>query len=76
MWAESIHPTTLQWGRPLANRFTQKEAGKLWARFKFVDDLLQADEDQWAPGFQGEETRYYFDQVPAELSVEAFVATF
>ena len=76
LWAESIHPTTLQWGRPLANRFTQKEAGKLWARFKFVDDLLQADEDQWAPGFQGEETRYYFDQVPAELSVEAFVATF
>lgn len=76
LWAESIHPTTLQWGRPLANRFTQKEAGKLWASFKFVDDLLQADEDQWAPGFQGEETRYYFDQVPAELSVEAFVATF
>ena len=75
MWATQIHPMTLQWGKPLAARFTEQEAGILWARFKFVDDLLQAGEDQWTPGFQGEETRYYFDQVPAELSVDAFVAT-
>ena len=76
MWAEGIHPMTLQWGRPLADRFSQQEADTLWARFKVVDDLLQADEDQWVPGFQGEETRYYFDHVPAGLSVDAFVATF
>ena len=76
MWAEGIHPMMLQWGRPLADRFSQQKADTLWARFKFVDDLLQADEDQWVPGFQGEETRYYFDQVPAGLSVDAFVATF
>ena len=75
MWATQIHPMTLQWGKPLAARFTEQEAGILWTRFKFVDDLLQAGEDQWTPGFQGEETRYYFDQVPAELSVDAFVAT-
>ena len=75
-WATSIHPMTLQWGKPLADRFTDQEANKLWTRFKFVDDLLQAEEDQWTPGFQGEETRYYFDQVPAKLSVDAFVATF
>ena len=75
MWATHIHPMTLQWGKPLATRFTEQEAGILWARFKFVDDLVQAGEDQWTPGFQGEETRYYFDQVPAELSVDAFVAT-
>ena len=74
-WATNIHPMTLQWGRPLAARFTEQEADILWARFKFVDDLVQAKEDQWTPGFQGEETRYYFDQVPAELSVDAFVAT-
>ena len=74
-WATQIHPMTLQWGRPLAARFTEQEAEILWARFKFVDDLVQAGEDQWTPGFQGEETRYYFDQVPAELSVDAFVAT-
>ena len=74
-WATQIHPMTLQWGKPLAARFTEQEAGILWTRFKFVNDLLQAGEDQWTPGFQGEETRYYFDQVPAELSVDAFVAT-
>ena len=75
MWATQIHPMTLQWGKPLAARFTEQEADILWTRFKFVDDLLQAGEDQWTPGFQGEETRYYFDQVPAELNVDAFVAT-
>ena len=76
VWATSIHPMTLQWGKPLADRFTDQEAGILWTRFKFVDDLLQDEEDQWVPGFQGDETRYYFDQVPVDLSVEAFLATF
>lgn len=76
VWATNIHPMTLQWGRPLADRFSEQEADILWARFKFVDDLLQAEENQWVPGFQGDETRYYFDQVPAELSVDTFVATF
>ena len=76
VWATSIHPMTLQWGEPLADRFTDQEAGILWTRFKFVDDLLQDEEDQWVPGFQGDETRYYFDQVPVDLSVEAFLATF
>ncbi len=73
-WATHIHPMTLQWGRPLAARFSVQEADALWARFKPVDDLLQAAEDQWTPGFQGEETRYYFEQAPAELSVASFLA--
>jgi len=67
---------TLQWGKPLADRFSDQEAGILWTRFKFVDDLLQDEEVQWVPGFQGDETHYYFDQVPADLSVEAFLGTF
>ena len=75
-WATNIHPMTLQWGKPLSDRFTDQEADILWTRFKFVDDLLQAEEDQWTPGFQGEETRYHFNQVPADLSLDAFVATF
>ena len=74
-WAASIHPITLQWGKPLADRFTAPESDILWARFKVVDDLLQADEYQWTPGFQGEENRYYFDQVPPELSADGFVAS-
>ena len=76
VWATSIHPMTLQWGKPLADRFSDQEAGILWTRFKFVDDLLQDEEVQWVPGFQGDETHYYFDQVPADLSVEAFLGTF
>lgn len=76
VWATNIHPMTLQWGRPLADCFSEQEAKILWRRFKFVDDLLQAEENQWVPGFQGDETRYYFYQVPAELSVDTFVATF
>ncbi len=76
VWATSIHPMTLQWGKPLADRFSDREAGILWTRFKFVDDLLQDEEVQWVPGFQGDETHYYFDQVPANLSVETFLGTF
>ncbi len=76
VWATSIHPMTLQWGKPLADRFSDQEAELLWTRFKFVDDLLQDEEVQWVPGFQGDETHYYFDQVPADLSVEAFLGTF
>ena len=76
VWATSIHPMTLQWGKPLADRFSDQEAGILWTRFKFVDDLLQDEEVQWVPGFQGDKTHYYFDQVPADLSVEAFLGTF
>ena len=76
VWATSIHPMTLQWGKPLADRFSDQEAGILWTRFKLVDDLLQDEEVQWVPGFQGDETHYYFDQVPADLSVEAFLGTF
>ena len=76
VWATSIHPMTLQWGKPLADRFSDQEAGILWTRFKFVDDLLQDEAVQWVPGFQGDETHYYFDQVPADLSVEAFLGTF
>ena len=73
-YATSMHPMTLQWGQPIADRFSTAEAAALWARFKPVDDALQAPEPQRAPGFQGEDTHYYFNEVPADLSVERFVA--
>ena len=73
-WATSMHPMTLQWGVLLADRFSPEEAKILWERFKPVDDSLQAEEDQWAPGFQGDSTRYYFNQVPADFSVESFIS--
>ena len=73
-WAIHIHPMTLQWGKPLADRFSTEEADSLWACFKLVDDALKAAEDQWLPGFQGEQTRYYFEQIPAQFSVNGWIA--
>ena len=72
---ESVHPMTLQWGKPLGNRFTPEEAEVLWARFKPVDDLMQSDENQLLPGFQGGETRYHFEDVPPALTPDNWYAS-
>lgn len=74
LWATQIHPMTLQWGKPLAARFTQRESETLWARFEYVDNLLQAGDDQWTPGFQGDETRYFFEYLPPQLGMDGFLA--
>ena len=63
-----------QWGEAFAERFSSEEARILWERFKPVDDALQAEEEQSDPGFQGEESHYYFNQVPDDLSLENFIA--
>ena len=73
--ATSLHPMTLQWGTAMADRFTAQEAEILWTRFKPVDDALQAEEQQYSPGFQGEKSHYYLDRVPTDLSVDCFIAS-
>lgn len=73
-YATSVHATALQWGGAFADRFSDEEAHSAWARFKPVDDAMQTQEEQWAPGFQGEPTSYYFNEVPEGLSVESFTA--
>ncbi len=73
-YATSMHPMTLQWGQLIADRFSAAEAAALWARFEPLDDALQAPELQWGPGFQGEDTHYYLNDVPDDLSVERFIA--
>ena len=70
-----VHPMTLQWGLPLGEHFSPDEAQLLWDRFKPVDDIMQAEEEQLLPGFQGQETRYLFEDVPAELTVESWIAS-
>ena len=72
---ETVHPMTLQWGRPLGERFTPEEAEALWARFKPVDEIMQSDEDQLLPGFQGGETRYHFEEVPSALTPDYWYAS-
>ena len=69
-----IHPMTLQWGRRLGDRFSEAEAQALWSRFEPVDRSLQAEEEHIVPGFQGRETRYFFNEVPESLTVDGFVA--
>ena len=72
--ATSIHPTTLQWGEPIAELFPDEETEKLWATFKLVGDAMQDEEPQWSPSFQGDKALYYFVDVPAELTVDSFIA--
>lgn len=68
-----IHPTTLQWGLKLGNRFTAEEAGMLWERFKPVDSILQTEEKYVQTEFHGRETNYLLEQVPAELTTENWI---
>ena len=70
-----VHPMTLQWGLPLGERFTAEEARLLWERFKPVDDIVQVEEEHTLPGFQGRHTRYLFEELPAELTVESWMAS-
>ena len=63
-----------RWGVPIADRFSVDESQVLWERFKPVDDGLQADDILWAPGLQGDNTHYYLNEVPADLTVENFIA--
>ncbi len=72
---EAVHPMTLQWGRPLGDRFTPQEAEALWTRFKPVDAIMKSGENQFLPGFQGGETRYHFEEVPSELTPENWYAS-
>ena len=72
--ATNVYPMAFQWGEAFAERFSPDEARILWERFKPVDDALQAEEEQSDPGFQGEASHYYFNQVPDDLSLENFIA--
>ena len=68
------HPITLQWGLPLANRFSFKEAQTLWNRFKPVDACIQSDVEAAAPGYENRPSRYHFNEMPINFSVEDFIA--
>jgi len=70
-----VHPMTMQWGVPLGERFTPEEAQLLWQRFKPVDDAMQMEEECFLPGFQGRDTRYLLEEVPSELTMESWSAS-
>ena len=56
--------------RPLFSSGSRCAVGALQARGR----RPPSPELQWAPGFQGEDTHYYLNDVPADLSVERFIA--
>ena len=72
---EAVHPMTLQWGRPLGDRFTPEDAEVLWRRFRPVDEIMQSDDSRLLPGFQGGETRYHFEEVPSALTPDNWYAS-
>ena len=75
------HPTREGYGgdwtqdADIGPRFTDKEMDTLWSRFEPLDARLQADEEQFTPGFQSKPMRYYFEEMPEGYSVEDFVAS-
>ena len=66
------HPITLQWGLPLANRFSFEEAQILWNRFKLVDACIQSDVEAAAPGYENRPSRYHFNEMPINFSIKDF----
>ena len=58
----------------LAQRFSPAEVDLLWERFAPLDVRLQSDSEQPKLGFQGGETRYANDEMPAHFGVEDFIA--
>ena len=72
--ARGSHPTTLNWGPPFAQRFTPAEAASLWQRFAGLDKSLQSTEHHIA-GFQGGPVPYHFNQMPCDLDLNSFVAS-
>ena len=68
------HPITLQWGVPIADRFSPTEAEALWNRFKPIDALVQSDIEQPAPGYESRPSRYHFNEMPKDFGVEDFIA--
>jgi hypothetical protein len=66
---------TLQWGAAFADRFSADEAAELWRRFQPVDDAVQSETEQSAPGFQGGPSLYNFNHMPVGYSVGDFVAS-
>lgn len=73
--AESAHSLSLNWGAQFADRFSDQEAKQLWERFEVFDSKLQGEEEQSAPGFGSQRSRYYFNEIPAGFGFDEFVAS-
>jgi len=73
--ARSSHSISINWGPQFAARFTEDEAEALHRRFAILDDKLQAEDDHFAPGFQARPMRYFFNEMPADFTLEDFIGS-
>ncbi len=73
--ASGPHPISLNWGPDFADRFSVAEIETLWSRFGPLDAQLQADHELFEPGFQASPMYYYFNELPASVETEAFIAS-
>ena len=69
------HPLSINWGPQFAARFTVDEAAALHRRFATLNDKLQAESEHFAPGFQAQPMRYFFNQMPADFTLADFIAS-
>jgi hypothetical protein len=73
------HPTRPHYGgdmsydEDLSPRFAPEELDTLWQRFAPLDAKLQADTEQYVPGFQSGPMTYYFNEMPDGFDVEDFI---
>ncbi len=74
-WVHGEHPITLNWGPDFTKRFTDAEAATLWSRFKYMDAALKSDAKVFEPAFQAQPMRYYFNELPAGMDAESFIAS-
>lgn len=59
----------------LKPRFTQYELDILWHRFRPLDNNMQSDLKQYVPGFQSGPMAYYFEEMPSDVAMSAFMAS-
>ena len=69
------HSISINWGPQFADRFTVEEAAALHSRFATLDRKLQAKEEHFAPSFQSSPMRYFFNEMPADLGLGEFIAS-
>lgn len=61
--------------KDLAPRFSPSDLDTLWQRFATLDARIQADAEQFVPGFQSGPMRYFFEEMPADFGVDEFIAS-
>ncbi len=71
--ATRLHSITLNWGPDFAKRFSAAEATALWQGFAPLDAALQCEE-RYVPGFQGGQVPYHFNEMPANMDLDSFIA--